>query len=72
MNIFKARTELMKEWLKKIFFTFYDRDVKEDDSKTCFFKIALTTAAVFRKDTKYNIVYTKGTVASTPFVNDII
>ena len=62
----------LREELRKVFVAFYDRHVDENDPGTCILKIALTSAVVFSKDTKYIIDFENTTAAATAFVNDII
>lgn len=64
--------KVLREELKKVFVSFYDRHVNENDPGTCILKITLTNAVAFNKDTKYIIDYKNSTATATPFVNDII
>lgn len=74
-NIGSPRSEWnmeLREELRKVFISFYDRHVDEMDPGTCILKITLTSAVAFSKDTKYIIDYKDATATAIPFINDII
>jgi hypothetical protein len=62
----------LRQELRDVFISFYDRHVNESDPGTCILKINLTFAAAFSDDAKYIIDYQAHTAEKFPFVNDIV
>lgn len=62
----------LREELKQIFFSFYDKHVDEEDPNTCILKIALEDALLFANDYKYFIDFEKRTATKEKFVVDIV
>lgn len=66
------KNKKLRDELREIFISFYDKHVNEKDPETCILKITLTNAVAFSRDTKYIIDYKTKTAVSIPFKNDIM
>lgn len=62
----------MREELRKVFCTFYDKHVNEEDKNTCILKIDLNDALVFAHDYKYIIDFKNEVAAKERCVVDIV
>lgn len=61
----------LREELKQVFVSFYDKHVDEGDSNTCILKITLKDALVFANDYKYFINFDQKTATRVDYVVDI-
>lgn len=63
---------ILREELKKVFSSFYDNHVNEQDKNTCILKISLCDALVFAHDYKYFIDFENQTATREKCVIDIV
>jgi hypothetical protein len=61
----------LREELRNVFSSFYDRHVNEQDNNTCILKVSLNDALLFANDYKYIIDFKNQTAARKDFVVDI-
>lgn len=71
-NPLEPKNGALREELRQVFHTFYDRHVNESDPHTCILRVDLTDAVVFTENAKYAIAFSGKTAEKTPFVNDIV
>jgi hypothetical protein len=61
----------LREELRNVFSSFYNRHVNEQDKNTCILKISLDDALLFANDYKYVIDFKKQTATRKDFIVDI-
>lgn len=62
----------IREVLRRIFVSFYDRHVLESDPGTCIIRIDLSHAVFFDKTHKYTMDFAKKSAEILDYVNDIV
>jgi len=71
-NPLEEQNREIREELRQVFSTFYDKHVNEQDANTCILKVELTDALVFENSLKYFIDFEKGTATKEKCVIDIV
>jgi hypothetical protein len=62
----------LREELRNVFSSFYDRHVNEQDKNTCILKITLNDALLFANDYKYVIDFKSMTATRKDYIVDIV
>lgn len=62
----------LRDELREIFHTFYDKHVNEKDEHTCILRIDLEDALLFANNYKYNIDFVNKSASRVDFAPDII
>lgn len=71
-NPLKENNKELRDELKKVFYTFYDKHVNEKDENTCILKIELEDTLVFAHDYKYFIDFKNEAATRDKCVVDIV
>lgn len=70
-NPLEENNKDLRDELKKVFVSFYDKHVNEQDKNTCILKINLSDALIFTNDYKYIVDFKSKTATREDCVIDI-